>query len=93
MDISPVRQYLQGKLEKVEALMDSALKSDVRLLDATNSRFREHPGKMVRAMLALLAAPNSCTMPPCCMTMWWTAPPSAGACLRWPACWAADRPC
>lgn len=62
MDIKPIRQYLQGSLEQVEALMDSALKSDVRLLDATNGQFREHPGKMVRAMLALLAA-GACGTP------------------------------
>ena len=56
MDIKPIRQYLQGNLEQVEALMEAALGSDVPLLDATNRRLREHPGKMVRAMLALLAA-------------------------------------
>ena len=62
MDIAPIRQYLRGSLEQVEALMDSALKSDVPLLDATNSRFRERPGKMVRAMLSLLVA-GACGKP------------------------------
>lgn len=56
MDINPIRQYLQENLEQVEALMMAALGSDVPLLDATNRRLREHPGKMLRAMLTLLAA-------------------------------------
>ena len=62
MDINPIRQYLRGSLEQVESLMDSALRSDITLLDATNTRFREHPGKMVRAMLALLVA-GACGTP------------------------------
>ena len=56
MDIADIRQYLQGQLEQVEASMEAALGSDVPLLDATNRRLQEHPGKMLRAMLALLSA-------------------------------------
>ena len=62
MDITPIRQYLREKLEQVEALMEAALASDVPLLNATNRQLQEHPGKMVRAMLALLSA-GACGTP------------------------------
>ena len=43
-------------MSRVEALIQASLHTDVALLEATNKRLREHPGKMLRPMLALLAA-------------------------------------
>ena len=36
--------------------IDAALRSDIELLDSTNRSLREHPGKMMRPILALLVA-------------------------------------
>lgn len=40
----------------VERIIAQALRSDVSLLNATNASLREHPGKMLRPLLALLCA-------------------------------------
>lgn len=54
MDIREVNSFLQEDLKRVEALIDASLASDVALLDSVNRKLREHPGKMLRPMLALL---------------------------------------
>lgn len=51
-----LKAYLQPGLEQVNAFIDMALRSDIPLLDSTNRSLREHPGKMMRPMLALLVA-------------------------------------
>ncbi|MBP3203419.1 MAG: polyprenyl synthetase family protein [Bacteroidales bacterium] len=56
MDIRDIRIFLQPQMEKVEALIKASLETDIALLDASNKRFREHPGKMLRPALTLLAA-------------------------------------
>ena len=56
MNLSAIKQYLQPSLAEVEACISHYLRSDVALLDQTNRSLREHPGKMMRPMLALLAA-------------------------------------
>lgn len=48
--------YLRPDLAQVNAFIDIALRSDIPLLDSTNRSLREHPGKMLRPMLALLVA-------------------------------------
>ena len=40
----------------MNSFIDAALRSDIELLDSTNRSLREHPGKMMRPMLALLVA-------------------------------------
>ena len=54
MGIKELHTFLQDALVSVEAQIDASLRSDVSLLEATNRRLREHPGKMLRPMLALL---------------------------------------
>ena len=54
MGIKEFHTFLQDALVRVEAQIDASLRSDVSLLEATNRRLREHPGKMLRPMLALL---------------------------------------
>lgn len=56
MEIGDIQAYLQPQMQQVEALIEASLRSDVGLLDATNRRIREHPGKMIRPALSLLAA-------------------------------------
>ena len=56
MNLSAIKQYLQPSLAEVEACISHYLRSDVALLDQTNRSLREHPGKMMRPMLTLLAA-------------------------------------
>ena len=51
-----IKAYLQPGLEQVNAFINMALRSDIPLLDSTNRSLREHPGKMMRPMLALLVA-------------------------------------
>ena len=51
-----LKAYLQPGIDRVAACMDETLKSDIALLDATNRSLREHSGKMMRPMLALLVA-------------------------------------
>lgn len=54
MGIKELHTFLQDALVRVEAQIDASLRSDVSLLEATNRRLREHPGKMLRPMLAML---------------------------------------
>ncbi len=54
MSIQEIHTYLQQGLDRVEAHMEASLRSDIGLLDRINRRLREHPGKMLRPMLALL---------------------------------------
>ena len=56
MDIQALYTYLRPNLDRVEARIDTSLRSDIALLDGINRRLREHPGKMLRPMLALLVA-------------------------------------
>lgn len=51
-----IKAYLQPQLDKVERVIEDALRSDVSLLEATNRSLRENPGKMMRPSLALLSA-------------------------------------
>ena len=55
MDIRDICTYLRPALDRVSALIDGALRSDIGLLDATNRQLREHPGKMMRPILSLLS--------------------------------------
>ena len=48
--------FLKPGMEQVETFISAALRSDIELLDSTNRSLREHPGKMMRPMLALLVA-------------------------------------
>ena len=56
MGIKEIHTFLQDGLARVEAQIDASLRSDIPLLDATNRGLREHPGKMLRPMLALLVS-------------------------------------
>lgn len=51
-----IKAYLAPAMAQVERAINDALSSDVQLLDQTNKSLREHPGKMLRPMLALLCA-------------------------------------
>ena len=51
-----IKAYLQPYLDRVESVIEDALRTDVTLLDATNRSLRENPGKMMRPSLALLCA-------------------------------------
>ena len=54
--MNDILEYLKPGMEQVEAFIRIALRSDIPLLDSTNRSLREHPGKMMRPMLALLVA-------------------------------------
>lgn len=54
--MNEILAYLKPGLEHVNAFIDAALRSDIELLDSTNRSLREHPGKMMRPILALLVA-------------------------------------
>lgn len=56
MEINGINTFLKQDMEKVEALIQTSLISDVALLDGINRSLREHPGKMLRATLSLLVA-------------------------------------
>lgn len=56
MGIKEIQAFLKPHLQEVESLMNVTLKSDVDLLDLTNSKLMEHPGKRLRPSLALLVA-------------------------------------
>ncbi len=51
-----LKAFLQEGLARVATCMDDILKSDIGLLNSTNRSLREHSGKMMRPMLALLVA-------------------------------------
>ncbi len=55
MDIKDIVLYLKPQLTRVEACINTSLKSDIPLLDSTNRSLRENGGKMIRPVLALLA--------------------------------------
>jgi octaprenyl-diphosphate synthase len=54
--MNDILAYLKPGLEHVNTFIDAALRSDIELLDSTNRSLREHPGKMMRPVLALLVA-------------------------------------
>jgi len=54
--MNEILAYLKPGLEHVNSFIDAALRSDIELLDSTNRSLREHPGKMMRPILALLVA-------------------------------------
>ena len=54
--MNEILAYLKPGLEQVNSFIDAALRSDIELLDSTNRSLREHPGKMMRPILALLVA-------------------------------------
>lgn len=51
-----MKTYLKPYLQKVESVLENALRTDVSLLEATNRGLRENPGKMMRPSLAILTA-------------------------------------
>lgn len=58
--MNDIKAYLAPAMEQVERTITNALSSDVSLLDQMNRSLREHPGKMLRPMLALLCAGAVC---------------------------------
>ena len=64
--MNEILAYLKPGLEHVNSFIDAALRSDIELLDSTNRSLREHPGKMMRPILALLVAEaaGAATPPP-----------------------------
>ena len=51
-----IKESLHPYIERVERLIDTCLASDIPLLDTVNRSLRERTGKMLRPMIALLAA-------------------------------------
>lgn len=56
MDIKSVREYLGKDWDSVKEKIESALMSDIDLLNATNSSILSNSGKQLRPLLALLIA-------------------------------------
>lgn len=56
MEKGEILGYLEADLIKVREIIRGSLSSDIELLDRTNESLLSHPGKMMRPMLALLAA-------------------------------------
>ncbi len=56
MDINSVREYLGSDWEAVRERIDTSLRSDIDLLNATNSSILSNSGKQLRPLLALLMA-------------------------------------
>lgn len=56
MDIKSVREYLGKDWDSVKKKIESALVSDIDLLNATNSSILSNSGKQLRPLLALLVA-------------------------------------
>ena len=56
MDIKSVREYLGSDWREVLEKIDSSLKSDIALLNATNSSILSNSGKQLRPLLSLLMA-------------------------------------
>lgn len=62
MSREEILAYLSSDWDKVLAYMDSALHTDVHMLDSVNVRIRSHSGKMLRPMVTLLMA-KACGQP------------------------------
>ena len=64
--MNEILAYVKPGLEQVNSFINAALRSDIELLDSTNRSLREHPGKMMRPILALLVADaaGAATPPP-----------------------------
>ena len=56
MDLSECKAFLAGPLEEVSTLLETSLRSDIALLDATNRSLLSQGGKRIRPVLTLLAA-------------------------------------
>ena len=56
MDIHDIKTFLAVPMKEVAALMETSLRSDIALLDATNRSLLSQGGKMLRPVLSLLAA-------------------------------------
>ena len=56
MDIRALKAFLAGPMGEVSALLETSLRSDIALLDATNRSLLSQGGKLMRPMLSLLAA-------------------------------------
>ena len=56
MDIREIKASLAGPMEKVSAMLDASLRSDVPILDATNRSLLSQGGKQLRPVLSLLSA-------------------------------------
>ena len=56
MNIKVIQEYLGADWLAVKQRMNSALKSDIDLLDSTNESILSHSGKQLRPMLTLLMA-------------------------------------
>lgn len=56
MDIRSVREYLGSDWTAVQERIDLSLKSDIALLNATNSSILSNSGKQMRPLLSLLVA-------------------------------------
>lgn len=54
--LDTIAAYLKSDLDKVGRIVDDSLRSDIKLLNATNNFLLAHPGKMIRPILALLVA-------------------------------------
>lgn len=55
-----ILDYLDADLKRVAEIIRESLSSDIELLDRTNASILSHPGKMMRPMLAILAAKACC---------------------------------
>ena len=56
MTICEIREFLREDLERVKRLIDSSLKSDIKLLDDTNKALLSRPSKGLRPLLSILMA-------------------------------------
>lgn len=56
MDRGTILEYLGGDWNKFEALMNTSLTSDIKLLNDINFSILEHSGKKLRPMMSLLMA-------------------------------------
>lgn len=56
MDLNEVKEYLGEDWKRVEKKINDALKSEIELIDRTNSAILSHSGKMIRPMISLLVA-------------------------------------
>ena len=56
MDLTEFKAFLAGPMEKVSAMLEESLRSDIDLLDATNRSLLSQGGKRLRPVLSLLSA-------------------------------------